>query len=150
MNIDLVLRQAAQLYREYPLDHSAICAKEIMGPNSCIFTWRQANGDGIQLSNNEAEAIVRAGTDIVLPVPMSEPVRLPTPATLRSLRLRAVMHRLFYSSKPLVSRSLALGVLGLAGAVLAIYGNDWLQRRPLHWTVLRMVSQLKQAARLYR
>jgi hypothetical protein len=65
--LETLFNSAQFLYEQFPLSHPDIQANTIFGPRSAIFTWEQHD-----LSSEEAETIVREGTDVIIPEPVEE------------------------------------------------------------------------------
>lgn len=122
ISIDELIATSLRLFETYPLlGETGIAADEIMGSQSCIFTWP------LDLSNAEADEIARKGIDIVCPEPalsptkekVEEQVSAPSPIKVKEMRRRRKVE---------IGVGAALTIVGLAGVVLAIYGREMAER----------------------
>lgn len=136
ISIDDLIATSLHLFQSYPLvGTNGIAADEIMGSQSCIFTWPLSFAG--HLSNADADEIARKGIDIVcpeLPPPTKEKeveaVLPPAPPRVKGMRRRRKIE---------IGVGAALTIAGLAGIVLAIYGRELAEReewgRVVEWGV---------------
>ncbi|KAM0787553.1 hypothetical protein ACM66B_003623 [Microbotryomycetes sp. NB124-2] len=159
MSIDELIERALELYERFPLlgqssvDDSAqssnavkrrvvdsIDADQVMGPNSCIFTW-PLSVEG-RLTNDGAHQLAKSGKDVVLPVKPGqdelsrvlsknelddgESAGLTDEQSTGASDLGRTNKR--RNQRQRTTRQIGLGtsliVLGLTGVFLAFYGNE--------------------------
>lgn len=128
-SIETLIQSALELWERHPLvGEGGIDADRVMGPKSCIFTWGLSE-DGL-LDDAGAEAIVRAGIDIVLPEQgpeddesgaekeaRDEKGRADKPNKSREVEERRRRQRLLLVGT-------AVGVVGV-GVLIAVWGSEW-------------------------
>jgi hypothetical protein len=132
VSVEETIQLAADLWRRFPLDSKQIKARQIMGPKSAIFTWREGPSS---MSPSEAQAIVaQAGPAIVLPgfdSELNKPLR-------RAARFHMIWMRL--NRKPSVT-SVVL-VTAIVALAIAAYKPAYLERR-LPAIVARWMTGIK-------
>ena len=131
VTLEELIEKSMELFERFPLLTSSeeekekanegIAADEVMGSKSCIFTW-SFNVEG-KLSNEQADAIAKAGIDIVISAPLP-----PTNEELRitkelSDRREKRIRDLIRARKIQLGVGTALSILGVAGVILAVYGG---------------------------
>ncbi|KAK4051206.1 GTPase-activating protein gyp8 [Microbotryomycetes sp. JL201] len=150
MSIDELIERALELYERFPLlDHpfandeperprtdgrqlDSIHADQIMGPNSCIFTW-PLSVEG-RLTNKDAHDLAKDGTNVVLQIEEqgrsdrgnsfendSSTVKDDATVSVHKTRNKKRKAR---SSGHQIGLGTSLIVLGLTGVFLAFYGNE--------------------------
>lgn len=139
LSIDNLLAKTLELWERYPLLPAAtadvdietstvtesINADEVMGPNSCVFTW-PLSVDGL-LDDDGANEIARKGEGIVLPEAVLEPIikeEIEAEETTSERKKGGKKKRERRSRK--VEIGTVLAVVGVAGVLLAVYGaSEW-------------------------
>lgn len=115
------------------LGSDGIAADEVMGSKSCIFTW-SLSVEG-KLSDSQAAAIATAGIDIVISVPPPPTVDelrvIKDLADRREKRIRDIIRR----RRMQVGLGATLSILGIAGVLLAVYGERFGARE---WRVMEL------------
>ena len=109
VSVEHIIAHALALYHAHPPTTAAI---DILGPNSCVFTWP----DGVT-DDATAERIVRNGLDIVLPPPPPPTPTRPVPPPRRPRSRKLVIRRDTLAA-------MLTTMVGLTAVIVAVYGNE--------------------------
>lgn len=128
--LETVFSSALQLYEQYPIDHPEVQANTIFGHNSVVYTWARPD-----LTAEDAERIIREGSDVVIPEPPAEGTGDDADKGFDDEKHEIIRRRKQQSGRLQIRFYLAsllalkkgptiFALVGLAGVLIAIYARD--------------------------